>query len=358
MSHELTVTRNTIEAELFEPKGKPSDIAISEIADKYAGIEAIRCKADYDLVRGGIAECRTMRVQIEESRTGLKRQILDAGRAIDSEAKRLTSSIEAIEHPLKELKRKEDDRKAAEKLACEEEERLKREAEMRERMEAELKEREAELAKRAKEEEERLSEIREQMERERAENERKAAEQAEALRVQREKDEAEMAAKREAMRKQQEEEERKRAIEMKKLEEERKKQEAEMAKQREEEERARQDTLRKMREEQGKHEAEMRRQREEIERQRKESEAKAALLATIEAGRVAKEQAAERERLRKDALPELERAISWCDECLNSCPDGLSTAIVGEIVSDAWSRIKKCKADLLKIKQGNDDLPF
>jgi chromosome segregation ATPase len=140
-----------------------SDAAIEELREKYAGL-TIRSSKDYEVVRVGLAELRTLRTRVEDTRVELKAGALEYGRAVDSEAKRLKAMLEDIEEPLKIEKQKVDDEKA----------RVKREKEdaARAKLEAEL------AAKRAAEEAEAARIKAEQDAAEKAERERIAAEQA------------------------------------------------------------------------------------------------------------------------------------------------------------------------------------
>ncbi len=81
------------------------------------GDRVYRTRADYDLVRSGIAECRTLRGRVESARTDLKRQVLEVGRAIDGEAKRITHAILEVEEPLRCLKDEHDAKVEAERAA-------------------------------------------------------------------------------------------------------------------------------------------------------------------------------------------------------------------------------------------------
>ena len=119
---------------------KIADVRIDEMRDRLADLPAqVETKEGYELVRLGIAECRELRLALDDNKETLKRPVIDYGRAIDKEYNRLKEAIEKIEKPLKEAKQKVDD----------ERERVKREAleaERRAQQEAERKRREAEQA--------------------------------------------------------------------------------------------------------------------------------------------------------------------------------------------------------------------
>lgn len=116
-----------------------SDEAIAELREELSGLQA-GTKDGYEAIRGGIAKLRTFRTEIEKRRVELKADALEWGRKVDSEAKRLTGLLLAIEEPLKAKKQLVDDEK----------DRIKREKELAEKaaIEAKIKaEREAEEAR-------------------------------------------------------------------------------------------------------------------------------------------------------------------------------------------------------------------
>ena len=96
-----------------------TDSALEELKAKH---EIVEVKEYKDLV-AGIAECRELRVDIEKHRKLIKKDSLEYGRKIDAEAKRITSSIELVEQPMKDAKAIVDDEKARVKAEKEEAER-------------------------------------------------------------------------------------------------------------------------------------------------------------------------------------------------------------------------------------------
>jgi len=88
-----------------------TEAAISEIRQKYSGLKIVDT-ASYKTVSVAIAEVRSKRIAVEERRKELKKDALEYGRLVDSEAKRITSLLQPIEEELKAEKQKEDDRKA------------------------------------------------------------------------------------------------------------------------------------------------------------------------------------------------------------------------------------------------------
>ena len=89
-----------------------TDAAIQALDEKYQNL-AITNSTGYKAVVVGIGEIRAYRVQVETKRKELKREALDFGRAVDGEAKRITTLLWPIENRLKEVRKIEDDRKAA-----------------------------------------------------------------------------------------------------------------------------------------------------------------------------------------------------------------------------------------------------
>ena len=88
----------------------------AEIAKTREACASLTCDtaAGYEAVRVAIGNLRTTRTAIEKRRVELKAEALNFGRHVDTEAKRWTDMIVAIEEPLKSKKQVVDD--AAEKI--------------------------------------------------------------------------------------------------------------------------------------------------------------------------------------------------------------------------------------------------
>ncbi len=86
-------------------------------------------KAHYESVRKGIGQLRGLRNKVDKRRLELKRPLMDQGKKIDKEAKRIIAVLEGIEDPLKEAKALEDNRVEEERKAA-----VKREAERQSRI--------------------------------------------------------------------------------------------------------------------------------------------------------------------------------------------------------------------------------
>lgn len=137
--------------------------ALAEQVDGLRGLP-FTTPQQYKVGVQAIAQCRNLRVQIEERRKLLKQDSLEYGRKVDAVAKQLTEIIARVEEPLKVDKLEVDNAKAREKEAAEAAKRAAVEAEIRAKREAE----EAELAARRMADEERLRQERAQFAAERA----------------------------------------------------------------------------------------------------------------------------------------------------------------------------------------------
>lgn len=254
--------------------------------------------AGYQAVKAGIAEVRTIRVNVEKSRKELKQSALDWGRKVDTEAKRITAMLLKIEEPLKNRKALVD-------------------------QDAELKRREkAEVISKAQEEKERLE--REQKERlERAERERIHKEQ--------EAERAKLAAERAELEKLRAQQQQRDWLERQKMAAERKELDAEKAKieaeKREQEEAKRKEQEERDRIAREKQEAALRKEREEKE----ESERKARAERDVE---IAEQRKPDREKLRDFAIllfdvPLPEMKTDWGKETMDEIVNGLNAVIQG-----------------------------
>ncbi len=102
-------------------------LGLADLRRRFEGVEfEVETKAGMQLARAGRAELRTLRVDLEKMRIALKAPLLERGRALDAEAKRLTREIAALEDPIDLQIKRVEEREAAEKAAREkaEQERL------------------------------------------------------------------------------------------------------------------------------------------------------------------------------------------------------------------------------------------
>lgn len=129
-----------------------TEAALATLAERYKGVVFDVTKVEDMLAaKDARREIRNYRVALEKMRVTLKADVLERGRQIDGEAKRITAALESLENPIdeqikKEEQRKEDIRLAAERALQEKmaaEERARREAE-----EAKMAAERAEIARR------------------------------------------------------------------------------------------------------------------------------------------------------------------------------------------------------------------
>ena len=108
-----------------------TDAAISEIKQKYSGliISGIDDKEGYKIVSDARKFVKSKRVEVEKKRKELKEDSLKFGRAIDSEARRITGELSPIEHSLSQTQKLIDDELAEIKKKKADDERIKREQE-------------------------------------------------------------------------------------------------------------------------------------------------------------------------------------------------------------------------------------
>jgi len=86
-----------------------ADDVIAAAAEKFGPLTA-DTKEGYRDVKEAIAWCRTQRGAVEAKRKNLNEEALKWQRTVNAEAKRITSSLEAIEEPLKSKKQAVDDK--------------------------------------------------------------------------------------------------------------------------------------------------------------------------------------------------------------------------------------------------------
>lgn len=102
----------------MEPiKYNVTDAALGKLKKKFAKVPDCKTKEGYEIARAGIAELRTLRGGVESHRKDLKKESLDYGRMVDSEAKRIIGAIIELEEPMQQAKKVIDDIKEAEKEA-------------------------------------------------------------------------------------------------------------------------------------------------------------------------------------------------------------------------------------------------
>lgn len=101
-----------------------TDSALAELRQKYeAAVFDTKTGKGMDQAKKARAELREQRVSLEKERVRIKAPALDRCRQIDSEAKRITAELSALEDPIDEQIKAEEQRKEREKEAREEAER-------------------------------------------------------------------------------------------------------------------------------------------------------------------------------------------------------------------------------------------
>lgn len=107
----------------------PTAIALAELRNKYeAVVYDVTDSKGMVAAKAARAELRGYRVALEKTRVEIKAPALQRSRDIDSEAKRITAEIEALEDPISGQIKAEEDRKAHEKAEAERIERERVEA--------------------------------------------------------------------------------------------------------------------------------------------------------------------------------------------------------------------------------------
>lgn len=100
---------------------RKQDAIVADLREKYMGltIKGVNDRKGFDAVHDARMIVKKARVDVEKTREQLKKDVLERGRKIDAEAKRVTGLLAPIEEHLE----------AEEKAVTEERERIKREAE-------------------------------------------------------------------------------------------------------------------------------------------------------------------------------------------------------------------------------------
>lgn len=97
-----------------------TEAALAVLREKYAEVPDVHTKDGYEEVKKGLSELTGYRTGLEKMRKAIKEPYLIKGRLIDSEAKRITEELLAIEVPLKTAKDEADKAEArakAERIA-------------------------------------------------------------------------------------------------------------------------------------------------------------------------------------------------------------------------------------------------
>lgn len=98
-------------------KYSETEAALAELRTKYAKPFDVKTSAGMAEAKRARAEVREYRVKLEAMRVELKAPLLEQSKLLDSEAKRITAALEAIETPIDDTIKKEERRKEEEKAA-------------------------------------------------------------------------------------------------------------------------------------------------------------------------------------------------------------------------------------------------
>lgn len=96
-----------------------TEAGLDDLRNRFDVVPDATTKDGYNFIKNAVSELTKTRTAVEKERKRWKAPFLEAGRIIDSEAKRIISAVEKIESPLKEAKKSED-----EKIARQKQERL------------------------------------------------------------------------------------------------------------------------------------------------------------------------------------------------------------------------------------------
>jgi len=95
----------------------PTEAALADLRSRYSAVvfDTATTKGMQEAIAGR-AEIRGYRLDLEKERVRIKAPALDRCRLIDTEAKRITAELEALETPIDESIKKEQQRKENERL--------------------------------------------------------------------------------------------------------------------------------------------------------------------------------------------------------------------------------------------------
>ena len=189
-----------------------TEAALSDLRERFKGvIFDVTTREGMGAAVKGRAELRTYRVNLEKTRVAIKEPALKRCQLIDSEARRITRELEALEDPIDAQIKAEEKRKEDEKLAAQRAEEARIAAEERARKEEEerklaaqreeLARQEAELKRKREEAEAEERARRERIEAEERESRRRIEEAERLARAEREREDAQRRAREEEERK-------------------------------------------------------------------------------------------------------------------------------------------------------------
>lgn len=172
----------------------PTEAALAELSQRYKGVVYdVTIPTQLALAKAARNDIRGYRTALEKKRVQLKADVLERGRQIDGEAKRITAALSALEDPIEDQIKAEERRIEAERVAAEQAEAARIVAEEAARKKAEedrLAAERAEIKRRQDELDRAERESREKREAEERASRQRIEEQERVARVAREAEEA------------------------------------------------------------------------------------------------------------------------------------------------------------------------
>ncbi len=104
--NDVNIKTGKVEVEIFNR----TDAALAELRSKYSVVPSTDTEEGYEFVKAGVKELTGYRTALDAERKRIKQPYLDAGRIIDTEAKRITAELVTLEEPMKAAKKEADDR--------------------------------------------------------------------------------------------------------------------------------------------------------------------------------------------------------------------------------------------------------
>ena len=94
----------TANIEIFQK----TDLALADLTKRFNVVPEVATKDGYEFARTAIKEISGYRTKLEKARKEYKAPILEAGRILDGEAKRITDVLQGLETPFKTAKHEQD----------------------------------------------------------------------------------------------------------------------------------------------------------------------------------------------------------------------------------------------------------
>lgn len=107
----VDIENGSVEVEVF----KKTDAALAVLHERYSVVPDVETKEGYKEAKSALKELVSYRTGLEKERKRIKQPYIDAGKLIDSEAKRITAELVELETPIKEAKQEVDEREKRQK---------------------------------------------------------------------------------------------------------------------------------------------------------------------------------------------------------------------------------------------------